>query len=46
MFDSSENEPLTIDPGGIEGFHLDNGCLSPTCQVEMGSPGAADGRFH
>lgn len=46
MFDnSSYEEPLTIDPNGIEGFHFDNGYLSPTGQGELSSPGAVDGMF-
>ena len=44
MFDcTSYDEPLTIDPGSIEGYSFDNCYLSPTSHGELGSPGAVDG---
>lgn len=44
MFDcNSYDEPLTIDPGSIEGYPFDNCYLSPTSHGELSSPGPFDG---
>lgn len=43
LFDcSSYDEPLTIDPGGMEGFQFENVYLSPNSHGDLGSPGAVD----
>lgn len=46
MYDcNSYDDPLTIDPGGIESIHFDNGYLSPNSHGEMCSPGAVSGMY-